>query len=259
MKRLVFILLLLPVLTAFSPFVTPNEKGMSAYSAGRYDEAKKDFSTAAKDNSGKPQAHINLGDALYKKGQFDQAAREYSEAARLKPYMPQAWYNLGDALYRTGDYDKALSAYQKAYALRKDADTEHNIKVTLARIKEEKKTENGLREKSGGGQGRQSDQKKGGKGNNKKGGSSGNAGNTAKNNQPGQGQGEGLSQSDVDRMLARQSAEEKSLRNYFQPGKKEDPLSRREAQIAQILRSIGAPVPNVMPQKSGAPYIEKDW
>ncbi len=259
MKRLSYILLLLPFVFAFSPFATPNEKGMSAYSAGKYDNAETDFAKAARDNPGKPQAHLNLGDALYKKGQFDQAAQEYSKAAKLGPDMPEAWYNLGDALYRTGDYDKALSAYRRADALRKDADTEHNIKVTLERIKEEKKTENALREKSGG-QGRQGNRGKTGQGNNKKNGSSGNAGNAAMNNQPGQnGQSRGLSQSDINSMLARQSAEEKSLRNYFQPGKKEDPLSRREAQIEQILRSIGAPVPNVMPQKPGAPYIEKDW
>ena len=244
-------------MTAFSPFMTPNEKGMSAYGAGKYDNAEKDFSEAARDNPGKPQAYLNIGDALYKKGRFDQAAKEYSEAARLKPDMPQAWYNMGDALYRAGDYDKALQAYQKADSLKKEADTEHNIKVTLARIKEEKEAKNGLREKSGGGQGNQGNQKKGGKGNDKKGGSSGNAGSAAMNNQAGQSQG--LSQSDIDGMLARQRAQEKSLRSYFQPGKKEDPLSRREAQIAQILRSIGAPVPNAMPQKPGAPYIEKDW
>ncbi len=259
MKRFVYILMLLPALAAFSPFATPNEKGISAYGAGKYDNAEKDFAKAAKDNPGRPEAHINLGDALYKKGRFHQAAREYSKAVKLGPGMPEAWYNLGDALYRAGDYDKALSAYRKADALRKDADTEHNIKVTLERIKEEKKTENALREKSGG-QGQQGNRKKNGQGNNQRGGSSGSAGNMAQNGQPGQsGQSQGLSRSDINSMLRRQSAEEKSLRNYFQPGKKEDPLSRREAQIEQMLRSMGAPVPNVMPQKPGAPYIEKDW
>ncbi len=257
MKKILIIIFLLPFVSAFSPFATPNEKGMSAFGAGKYGDAQEDFAKAARDNPDKPQAHINLGDALYKKGRFGQAAREYSKAAKLSPNMPEAWYNLGDALYRTGDYDKALLAYRKADALRKDADAEHNIKVTLERIKEEKKTENGLRGKSGGGQ---SSQKKGGKGNDRKGGSTGNAGSAAMNNKPGQGgQSQGPSKADIDRMLARQNAEERSLRNYFQPGKKEDPLSRREAQIAQILRSIGAPVPNMMPQKPGAPYIEKDW
>ena len=131
--------------------------------------------------------------------------------------------------------------------------------VGAEKIKEEKKTENALREKSGG-QGQQGNRKKNGQGNNQRGGSSGSAGNMAQNGQPGQsGQSQGLSRSDINSMLRRQSAEEKSLRNYFQPGKKEDPLSRREAQIEQMLRSMGAPVPNVMPQKPGAPYIEKDW
>ncbi|MHB8173535.1 MAG: tetratricopeptide repeat protein [Nitrospirota bacterium] len=259
MKKIFIIIFLLPLISAFSPISTPNEKGMSAYGAGRYDDAEKDFGKAAKDNPDKPQAHLNLGDALYKKGKFDKAAQEYGEAARLKPDMPQAWYNMGDALYRMGKYNKALTAYQKADSLGKEADTEHNIQVTLERIKKDKEKKNGLQTKRGG-QGQQGNREKGGQGDNPKGGSSGKTGNTARNNQPGQGgQSQGLSEGDIDRMLAGQRAEEKSLRNSFRPGKKEDPLSQREAQIEQILRSIGAPMPAARPPKPGAPYIEKDW
>ncbi len=108
------IIFLLPFIFAFSPVATPTEKGIDAFSAGKYDDALSQFGKAAKDNPDKAEAHINLGDALYKKGEFDKAAKEYSEAARLKPNMPEAWYNMGDAFYKMGAYDKALSAFQKA-------------------------------------------------------------------------------------------------------------------------------------------------
>jgi hypothetical protein len=59
-------------------------------------------------------------------------------------------------------------------------------------------------------------------------------------------------------MLARQSEQEKNLRSYFRPGKR-DPLSGRESQIEQMLRGMGVPVPRRGAAKPGAPYVEKDW
>ncbi len=113
------IIFLLPFILAFSPVATPTEKGIDAFSAGKYDDALSQFGKAAKDNPDKAEAHINLGDALYRKGEFDKAAKEYEGAARLKPNMPEAWYNMGDAFYKTGAYDKALSAFAEGGLLKK--------------------------------------------------------------------------------------------------------------------------------------------
>ena len=251
------IIFLLPLILAFSPVATPTEKGIDAFSAGKYDDALSQFGNAAKDNPDKAEAHINLGDALYRKGEFDKAAKEYSEAARLKPNMPEAWYNMGDALYKMGAYDKALSAFQKADSLKKEADTKHNIEVTMEKVKKEqaKKNGGGPQEKSGG-QGKQGSQRNQGKQESQ--GRQGKPGPGAgSQNQP--GLAGGLSEGDVSRMLSKQGEEEKSLRSYFRPGKR-DPLSEREAQIEQMLRGMGgAPAPSVRAVKPGAPYVEKDW
>lgn len=253
------IIFLLPFILAFSPVATPTEKGIDAYSAGKYGDALSSFGKAAKDNPDKPEAHINLGDALYKKGEFDKAAKEYSEAARLKPKMPEAWYNMGDAFYKMGAYDKALTAFQKADSLKKEADTKHNIEVTMEKVKkeQEKKNGGGPQDKSQGqNQQGQNQQKQAGRGH-------GGQGQSAGQGQPGQsaqghsGQG-GLSERDVTRMLSKQSEEEKRLRSYFRPGKK-DSSSERESQIEQMLRGMGAPVPSARAAKPGAPYVEKDW
>ncbi len=278
MKKIFIILFLLPFLLAFSPVPTPTEKGIDAFSAGKYDDALSQFGKAAKDNPDRPEAHLNLGDALYKKGEFDKAAKEYEGAARLKPNMPQAWYNMGKRFYKMGAYDKALSAFQKADSLKKEPDTKHNIEVTMEKVKKEqvKKNGGGPQEKSGGqgSQGKQGVQGKQGPGTGNQN-RPGPAGLAARNNQPGQGsqrqsgqkqagqrqsgQGKsGLSESDVARMLSKQSEEEKSLRSYFRPGKN-GPLSERESQIEQMLRGMGAPVPRAGASKPGAPYVEKDW
>ena len=263
MKPLI-IIFLLPFILAFSPVATPTEKGIDAFSAGRYDDALSQFGKAAKDNPNKPEAHGNLGDALYRKGEFDKAAKEYSEAARLKPDMPAAWYNMGDAFYKMGAYDKALSAFQKSDSLKKEADTKHNIEVTMEKVKKEQVKKNGVgpQEKSGG-QGKQGNQGPGagsqsqsGKAQNGQG--QGQQGQSAQG-QPGrdgQGQG-GAAESDVSRMLSKQSEQEKSLRGYFRPGKKG--LSEGENEIEQMLRGMGAPMPSARPVKPGAPYVEKDW
>jgi tetratricopeptide (TPR) repeat protein len=271
MKNLIYISLFLPILLAFSPVATPTEKGIDAFSAGKYDDALANFGKAAKDNQDKPEAHINLGDALYKKGEFDKAAKEYSEAARLKPNMPEAWYNMGDAFYRMGAYDKALSAFQKADSLKKGADTKHNIQVTMEKVKkeQEKKNDSSPREKSGQrGQGEQGQsaqkqqqnqpgRKQTGQGQNgqRQGGQGQTGQGQSGHGQSGQG---GLSEGEVSRMLSKQSEQEKSLRGYFRPGEK-DPQGEREAQIEQMLRGMGVPVPSARVAKPGAPYVEKDW
>lgn len=290
MKKIFIIIFLLPFILAFSPIATPTEKGINAFNAGKYGDALADFGKAAKDNPDKPEAHLNLGDALYRKGEFDKAAKEYSEAARLRPKMPEAWYNMGDAYYRMGAYDKALSAFQKADSLKKEPDTKHNIEVTMEKVKKEqvKRNGGGPQEKNGG-QGKQGNQ--GSQGRQGKPGQPGQAGSqnqpglAARNNQPGPGQNRqgqsaqkqtgngqsgqgqpgqdgqgrgGLSESEVSRMLSKQRAEEKSLRNYFRPGK--NGSSREgENEIEQMLRGMGVPVPSARAAKPGAPYVEKDW
>jgi Ca-activated chloride channel family protein len=290
MKPLI-IIFLLPFIFAFSPVATPTEKGIDAFSAGKYGDALSDFGKAAKDNPDKPEAHINLGDALYKNGEFDKAAKEYSEAARLQPKMHEAWYNMGDAYYRMGAYDKALSAFQKAGSLKNEADTKHNIEVTMEKVKKEQVKKDQQRGQ-GSGAGGQQDKKGPGAGNQNQ------PGQATRNNQPGQernqqrqggqgqssqgqnGQGQGgqgqagqgqsgqaaqgsggqggAADSEVSRMLAKQREQEKSLRRYFRPGEK-DSSNGSEDEIEQMLRGMGVPVPRAKAVKPGAPYVEKDW
>jgi hypothetical protein len=66
-----------------------------------------------------------------------------------------------------------------------------------------------------------------------------------------------MSNEEVQALLERQAKEEKALRNYFRPGRK-DAASDREAQIQQILRGMGVGQVRGM-ARPGAPEVEKDW
>jgi len=254
MKKLLLLLICFPLITAFSPISTPTEKGNQAYRTGKFDDALEAYQEAAKDNPGKAEAHYNLGGAYYKKGEYDKALAEYEKAVKLDPKMAEGYYNMGDSLYRMGEYEQALKAFQAADSLkRQDPDTVHNIEVTRLKVKEEQerkkrqaKNSKGP-EKQGQGLDKRNQAGGGGQGANQNGQDSGG----------GKPSGPQLSNEEVQAMLNRQKEEEHQLRNYFRPGKK-DKNTDREAQIEQILRSIGAPVPG-HPAQGGSPRVEKDW
>ena len=248
---LVVLALMFISLTGFSV----KDDGMEDYKAGRYDRAEDAYRKAAEDNPGDAAAHYDLGDVYYRTGRYDQALKEFDEAARLDPKMAEAYYNGGDSLYRLGKYEEALKYFQQADSAKKsDPDTAHNINITLEKVKREKERKQE--------QQRQSD-KNGKSGPEKKGQGSGgsNQGREQKpGGQSGQGQGggqRGPSDEEVQAMMDRQKKEEKGLRNYFRPGKK-DEASGRQAQIEQILRAAGMQVPG-RPARPNAPRVEKDW
>jgi len=254
MKSILPILLLLPLIAGIAPFTSPTDKGNDAYHAGKYDDALDSYKNAVEADPGKAVPHYNLGDAYYKKGDYNNALTEYRRAIALDPKMPDAYYNAGDSLYRLGRYDDALKSYQQADSLRKnDADTGHNIELTMKRVKEQK-------EKPPQPKGPQSKQGQGQGGHEKKGSES------RQQAQTGQGQGSkepqsgqpGMSNEELQALLDRQSKEEKSLRNYFQPGRK-DERTGRDAEIEQMLRGFGLSGMMERPARPGAPSVEKDW
>ena len=66
-----------------------------------------------------------------------------------------------------------------------------------------------------------------------------------------------MSKEEVQALLDRQAKEEKALRNYFRPGRK-DAGSDRDAQIQQILRGMGMDGVRGT-ARPGAPEVERDW
>ncbi|MBI5696627.1 MAG: tetratricopeptide repeat protein [Nitrospirae bacterium] len=251
MKRLLSILLTLPLIAGFSPPSGPTDRANEAFAAGRYDDALGGYRKAAEDDPDKAEAYYNLGGAYYKKGEYDRALSEYGKALELDPKMADAYYNSGDALYRLGRYEDALKAYGKADGLRKDEDTKYNIIVTQKKIKKEQEEKNKQAQKGG----QQTNQSS--KGQNPSGGQQGQEQKQGRTGgSGGQGGQQRMSSDAVQALLDRQAREEKRLRNYFRPGKKDE--RTREDEIDQMLRGFGLPGLSGRP-KPGAPYVEKDW
>lgn len=255
MKRLAAILLTLPLLLGISPPSGPTDRANEAFAAGRYDDALADYEKAVEADPDKAEPHYNLGGVYYKKGEYGRALDEYGKALAIDPEMADAYYNSGDALFRLGRYEDALKAYDRADALKKDdPETRHNIVITEKRIRKEQE-EKQARAKGGGqrGRGRDGEQPPGDRSGRQSGqrpsqdaGSGGRTG------------GSGMSDEQVQALLDRQAKEEKRLRNYFRPGRK-DAARSREDEIDQMLRGFGLPGLSGRQAKPGAPYVEKDW
>jgi len=268
MKQLLILLMLLPLLMAFTPPSGPTDEGNKAFAKGDYAAALDAYKKAADDDPDKAEAHYNLGGAYYKKGQYDKALGEYQAAIKLEPKMADAHYNAGDALYKLGRYEDALAEYKQADAIRKgDKDTGHNIVVTMKRIKKKQEEEKARQEE----QDKQDQQGKQGQKDKGKGGGTSGQDQTSRpqgGGAGGQGAGGGnntqpqagpqMSDKDVQALLNRQADEEKKLRNYFRPGRKDEGVDR-ESQIEQMLRGFGLKGPEARPARPGAPYVEKDW
>jgi Ca-activated chloride channel homolog len=252
MKTLLFILLLFPFISGFTPVKGPTDLGNEAYNKGNYDEALRQYQDAEKGRPESPEAHYNLGNAYYKKGEFDKALDEYKKAAQLDPKMGDAYYNAGDSFFRMKNYDDALKSYDKAKGIydKADPDTEHNIEITKKLLEKQKQEQQKQQEqqKKKGGKGKQQNQK----------------------NQPGQSQagqarpqGQGhptaprMSNEELQALLEKQARNEKRLRNYFRPGRKPDGTDR-ESQIEQMLRGMGFGPMERMP-RPGEPDVERDW
>lgn len=83
-----------------------------------------------------PQEYITLGGIYYQLGQYDNAIREFQTAANLKPDFANAYYNIGHALEQKGDLKGALDQYERVQTLvAKDQNNLKKINDEIAALK----------------------------------------------------------------------------------------------------------------------------
>jgi Flp pilus assembly protein TadD len=100
------------------PYVC-NNKGISLFALGRYEEARVAFSQASeRDWAFSAEAQNNLGLALMKLERPPDALRAFEEATRLKPNFAEAFNNRGQALEKLGRLEGARDSYDEAMRLR---------------------------------------------------------------------------------------------------------------------------------------------
>lgn len=121
-----FFLVLVPVLAlAISPgpaaaelFSSHVKKGIKAYEAHSFDQAKTHFIDAQLESPDDLRLYYNIGAAAYMEEAYDQAEKNFAQAARSPdPALAhQARYNLANTQYRMGKLDEAIAEYESILA-----------------------------------------------------------------------------------------------------------------------------------------------
>lgn len=139
------------------------------YSAGRFDDALKEYQRLIEKGAPDPRLHFNAGAAAYRLGKFDTAAKHFEEAlgALPLPLQQRAYYNLGNAFYRLGEqqtdldrrrsaWEQALKQYELALKLdRNDQDAQFNYEFVRQKLQELNQQ---MQQQSQGGQSQQQQQ-----------------------------------------------------------------------------------------------------
>jgi tetratricopeptide (TPR) repeat protein len=118
--------------------------GCIASSAGRFDEAVREFDRELEIKPDKHEAWNNRGNALSELGRHEEAVASYDRAVEIKPDDHEAWNNRGNALSELGRHEEAVASYDRAVEIKPDyhgawynrADT-YLVRLTLM-VKEDK-------------------------------------------------------------------------------------------------------------------------
>jgi tetratricopeptide (TPR) repeat protein len=93
------------------------ERGITAYAAGRREQAEGEFSKAVRDDPRAALPHVYLARIAREKGDVASASRELDQAIRLEPTNAVAQREMGSLLLATGKPDLARRFYIRAAQL----------------------------------------------------------------------------------------------------------------------------------------------
>jgi tetratricopeptide (TPR) repeat protein len=106
-------------------------KGITAYTNGKIEEAIDLFSKALGKNPNFAGAYNNRGVSLDEKGDYDGAIKDYNKAILIDPNYSDAYNNRGNSRAKKGDYDGAIVDCTEAIRINpKNANAYHNRGLT---------------------------------------------------------------------------------------------------------------------------------
>lgn len=123
------------------------KKGVAAYEAKSYEQAKTHFIDAQLESPSDPRLYYNIGAAAYMNKEYDQAEKNFAQAVESKDprIRHKAMYNLANTRYRQGKLDQAIKDYEAILAsFPDDKETRENlefVKQQQAQEKEKKEQE----------------------------------------------------------------------------------------------------------------------
>lgn len=110
-------------------------KANANLSAGKMQEAIKNYNQALKNNNSFFEAYIGLSIAYREIGQYDNALEAINYAININPEYYQAYYNKGLILEKQNKCDEALEAYEKFQKEVKGAVKFSDVKQRINKIK----------------------------------------------------------------------------------------------------------------------------
>src|SRR5262249_6495108 len=112
-------------------FQARNDLGKAYRTAGRLDDAEREFLSAERLNEKSAEPLIQLSGLYIDRNQPELAVKAGEEAVKKDSHSASAYYNLGFAFYRVSRLDAAENALKKALAL---APTAGQIHLLLANV-----------------------------------------------------------------------------------------------------------------------------
>ena len=142
-------------------------KGIKAYEAKQYEEAKKQFIDAQLENPDDKRLYYNIGTAAYMNKEYEEALGHFSKVldARDVNLRHNARFNLADTHFRMGNMDEAIKEYE---AVLKEFPDDREAKENLEFVKQKKQErEEEKKEKPESGENKDKDKKDQGRENKK--------------------------------------------------------------------------------------------
>jgi len=120
------------------------KKGLSAYEAQSFEQAKTYFIDAQLQNPDDLRLYYNIGAAAYMNKEYDQAEKNFSQAIESQDpdLRRKAMYNLANTQYRLGKLDQAIEGYEAILAsFPDDREASENLEFVKQKQKEKKEQE----------------------------------------------------------------------------------------------------------------------
>ncbi|MBF0540923.1 MAG: tetratricopeptide repeat protein [Nitrospirae bacterium] len=102
-----------------------NEKGLSLYNNGNYEDAINHFNKIIKVNPQYSDAYYNRGNSYYCLGNYQHAINDYNKAIELKPQNVESYYSRGLSYQKSGNYTQAKKDYNKAIEINPQKDVDY--------------------------------------------------------------------------------------------------------------------------------------
>ncbi len=118
-------------------------KGIKAFEAKQYEEAKKQFIDAQLQNPDDKRLYYNIGTAAYMNKEYGEALSHFSKALEAKDpaLRHNARFNLGNTHFRMGNMDEAIKEYEAVLKeFPEDREAKENLELARQK-KQEKKSE----------------------------------------------------------------------------------------------------------------------